>query len=379
MVDDKDLLTSYRPDLPRLVPMNRNLMWFPTSVLNSKSSFTQKSIKVHWESIDPATKELQKHLFEFSPMQNNPLPLAEHSKLFDILLALYSNNMFIHGDDEKDALYFRITDVAEIANRQYTDGFRVSLAETVYRYMRCVAFWQNAYLANGRRGDLSCTLIRESSLWDNSAGVADYKDRRRVRLSSPGRGSDKTTWCYVKFDNRITEVLHNGDTRLFLSEIIKSNLKPVPYIIYRYFYAFSDIEYVERSLSTLCQTFGFASRQTLFPKWFRSQLDEIAEVNLFDDYVWPEDIRNWEDARVRVKCKNFTRQNPIKDMDTGKLQNIDNLTNLVLLEYYLEFKRRSILSAETVNMLEFIERTGGRDIFYGALKEALKSNARFFK
>lgn len=369
----------YRAELPRMIQMNRNLMWFPTSVLNSKTAFTQKKIKITWESMDSKTKEKQQHAFEFSATYDNPMPIAEHSKLFDILLALYANNMFLYQDNEIGTLYFRMVDVAEISGKKYSNGFRMSLAEAIYRYMRCVAFWQNAYLSNGMRGNLSCTPIEETSLWDKHAGLTNYAARKRNRIASPGRCMDQNTWNVVKFNKRIADVLHNGDTRLFLSEIIKSDLRPIPYIIYRYFYAFSDVDYVERSMTTLCQNFGFASKKSTFPIWLRNQIDEIAKTQLLDDYEWPTNLKNWNEAIVRVKCKCFTRQSPIKDLSiNNKIQNIDNLTNLALYEYYLEMIKRRLLAQDTITVLESLEKFGGKEMFYETLRRILKDKAAEF-
>jgi hypothetical protein len=359
--------------------MNRNLMWMPTSVLNSKSAFNQKGIFVKWESVDPSTRERQIHSFEFSPMMNNPMPIPEHAKLFDILLTLYANNLLSieHEGFKVGTLFFRMTDVAMIAGKKYTDGFRSSLAEAIYRYMRCIAFWKNAYLFNGMRGNLSCTPIEKSSLWDDDAGQSNYEERKRIKCASPRNSHNPSAWNMIKFNESLTEVLHNGDTRLFLSEIIKSDLRPVPYIIYRYFYAFSDIKYVERSLSQLCQNFGFSKRYN-FPVWFRSQLDEIVHTNLIEDYEWPTDIKNWNEAIVRVKCKCFTKQVKLKSTTRNKLMDVDNLTNLGLLEFYIEAKSRSIIDKDTIDLLEFVEKSQGKDVFYQLLRRTLKNKATEF-
>lgn len=363
------VLDSYNANLPNLIQMNRNLMWFPTSVLNSKFAFNKK-IKIEWESLDKVKKQKQKHSFEFAPMEGNPLPLAEHSKLLDAMLALYSNNM----DNEIGRLYFRMSDVADIAAKKYTEGFRVSLAETIYRYMRCIAFFQNAYLSNGQRGNLSCTPIEETSLWDKDAGVQNYNERLRIKSNSPRNSRDKSTWHIVRFNKTIAEGLHNKDTRLFLSEVLKSDLKPVPYIIYRYFYAFSDINYVERDLFTLCKTFGF-SNMTTFADWFRVQLDSIADTTLIENYEWPSNVSDLNKAIVRVKCKSFTQKSPIKALDFKKLKDIDNLTNLALIEYYIEFKKRNLISEETVSVLDEIEKASGKPLFFQMLKGVLKKAA----
>ena len=363
-------LDLYKANLPQLISMNRNLMWFPTSVLNSKFSFNKK-IKIEWESLDLKTKQKQKHLFEFAPMEGNPLPLAEHSKLCDALLALYANNL---DAEDIGKLYFRMVDVSDIAGKKYTEGFRVSLAETVYRYMRCVAFFQNAYLSNGQRGNLSCTPIEETSLWDKDAGNKDYNERLRIKSASPRNNRDKSSWHVVKFNKNIAQILHNGDTRLFLSEVLKSDLKPVPYIIYRYFYAFNDMDYICRSLNTLLHTFGFSNPHT-FSGWFRSQLDAIVKTNLIEDYEWPSDVSDLNNAVVKVKCKSFTKQSPIKDIDTNKIKDIDNLTNLALLEYYMEFRKRNLITEDTVQILDEINKKGGNNLFFSMLKNVLRKAA----
>ena len=358
----------YNANLPTLISMNRNLMWFPTSVLNPKYAFNKK-IKIEWESVD-VKKQKQKHSFEFAPMEGNPLPLAEHSKILDALLALYSNNL----NDEIGKLHFRMIDVADILGRKSTEGFRVSLAEAIYRYMRCIAFFQNAYLSNRQRGNLSCTPIEETSLWDKFAGSQNYNDRVRIKCSSPRNSMDKSTWHIVRFNKAIAEGLHNKDTRLFLSEVLKSDLKPVPYIIYRYFYAFNDMEYVQRSLFTLCKTFGFSNMGT-FANWFRTQLDLIVKTSLIEHYEWPTNIADLDRAIVKVKCKSFTQKAPIKDLDSNKLKDIDNLTNLALIEYYIEFKKRKLISEETVAVLEEIEKVSGKPLFFNMLKSVLKKAA----
>jgi hypothetical protein len=373
--DISQVENKYKSDLPKLVPMNRNLMWFPTSVLNTKAAFTQK-IEVKWESIDATTKQIHKHKFEFAPIHNNPMPIPEHSKLFDILLALYANNMFLGESDEKaiGTLYFRMSDVAEIAGKQYTAGFRMSLAEAIYRYMRCVAFWTNAYLSNKRRGNLSCTLIEETSIWDKNAGIDDYNGRQRLKCVSPGRSQDKTTWSFVKFNRNIAKLLHTGDTRLFLSEIIKSDLRPIPYVIYRYFYAFSDKDYVKRDLNTLCKTFGYSGKQYLFPTWLRQQIDEIAEMNLIEDYIWPKDIDDLNKAQVSVKCKSFT--NVTKKNNNAKISHdIASMTNIMLLEVFAEMKNKNLLSSDTLGMLDVVEKSAGQSIFYTTLRHVIEKHA----
>jgi hypothetical protein len=375
--DDISLVENgYKSDLPKLIPMNRNVMWFPTSVLNTKAAFNQKNIVVNWESTDKVTKQTHKHKFEFAPMRNNPMPIPEHSKLFDILLALYANNKFLGENNEKDigTLYFRMSDVADIAGKQYTAGFRMSLAEAIYRYMRCVAFWTNAYLKNGERVNLACTLIEETSIWDNKSGADDYNDRQRLKCISPGRSLDKTTWSFVKFNRSIAEELHTGDTRLFLSEIIKSELRPIPYVIYRYFYAFSDKDYIKRDLNTLCSTFGYSGKPYLFPDWFREQIDEIAKMNLIEDYVWPKDISDWSKAQVSVKCKSFVKTNSSNRISKIELD-ISSMTNMMLLELFTEMKTRNLLSKDTLGTLNIVEKTAGQTIFYATLRNILETHA----
>lgn len=361
--------------LPKMIAMNRNLMWLPTSVLHAKTAFKKQQIFITWDSIDPTTKQKQTHSFEFAPMKRNPFPIAEHAKLLDILLAMYANKVFKGKERDEGVLHFRMTDVADIAGKKYTDGFRNSLAEAIYRYMRCIAFWNNAYLFNGMRGSLSCTVVEESSLWDTAAGRENYRERIRLHNESPRNNQDQNTWNVVRFHRKITDVLHSRDTRLFLSEIIKSDLKPIPYIIYRYFYAFSDLDYVARSLNQLCQNFGFESRINIFPKWFRLQLDAIGKANLIDDYDWPEDLENWDKAFVRVKCKCFTKQTKIKDLSVERIRDVNNLTNLALLEYYVVMQSKNIISEDTVAILDKIEKMGGQKTFFKVLRDTISENA----
>lgn len=365
---------NYKVELPKFISMNRNLMWVPTSVLNPKAAFSQKSIFTAWSSFDQNTKIKMNHSFEFSSIHDNPLPLAEHSKILDILLAIYANNITKDDPENMGGLHFKMCDVAEVSGRKYTEGFRKSLAESIYRYMRCVAFWHNAYLSNGMRGNLSCTLIEESSIWDQYAGRDAYEKRVRISKDSSRNNRAITSWHYIKFNQRIAKILHEGDTRLFLSELIKSDLRPLPYIVYRYFYAFSDLKPVERSLAQLKQTFSYGSRGDFFLIWLREQLEEIAKFNLIDNYEWPTKVENWNEAIVKVKCKSFIKTNNMRiTIDIEKLRNIDTLPSNELEEIKKKFIEHNLLSDESLAAIQSIQSIASKEIYQNMLRNMLKA------
>jgi hypothetical protein len=369
---------NYKADLPKFVGLNRNLMWVPTSVLNAKAAFSQRRIFTEWTSVDKNTKVKLNHSFEFSSIHNNPLPLAEHSKIIDTLLALYANNLSIVDPNNIGGLHFKMCDLAAIAGRKYTEGFRKSVAEAIYRYMRCLAFWQNAYLKNGMRGDLSCTLIEENSLWDQSAGKDNYMQRVRNPKHSSGSSKDRASWHYIKFNQRVADVLHEGDTRLFLSEIIKSDLRPLPYIVYRYFYAFSDSTPVERSLAQLQQVFTYG-RKEIFLTRLREHLDEIVKYNLIENYVWPERIdKNWNDAILTVKCKSFTKNGRSFDIPIEKLRNIDLISESDLEAIKTSFYAKKYLADETISAIENLKVIASHDIYINTLRSILKTSIAKF-
>ena len=348
-------------------------MWVPTSVLNTKAAFSQKRIYTEWYSLDK-NKNRMNHSFEFISAHNNPLPLAEHSKILDALLALYANNLAIVDPNNLGGLHFKMVDVAEISGRKYTDGFRKSLAEAIYRYMRCIGFWHNAYLNKGMRGDLACTFIEENSLWDKEAGNDDYDKRIRNEKQSSGNSKERSSWHYIKFNQRIAKILHDGDTRLFLSEIIKSDLKPLPYIIYRYFFAFSDSTPVERTLSQLQQIFPYG-RKEIFLSKLREHLDEIAKYNLIENYTWPSDTtKKWGDLTISVKCKSFTKNGILLDIPLEKLKLVESLPERELEIIKKSLVAKKYIAEEAISAIENLKTIASQEIYLNTLRNVLKTS-----
>ncbi len=110
-----------------------------------------------------------------------------------------------------------------------------------------------------------------------------------------------------------TKSIKNQYFRVFLTEILHSDLSDAAKCVYRYFYRFSDSTAVHRDYWQLMGAFAWASNKTRFVIWLKNQLTELKAYGVVEDFAFAP-------GSVSVKCA------PISAIKTAKKVSTKTIT-----------------------------------------------------
>ena len=166
-------------------------------------------------------------------------------------------------------------------------------------------------------------------------------------------------------------------------------------MVYRYFYGFSDQDYVHRPLSQLMKVFPWNSPTNRFATWLKKRLDEAVKHNLVEDYKIEDDycsvkcfplssftqtIEIEKDAskakRLVVGAKGELKAaatNSSKSLGSKKIKE-RNLSDEDLYEEYLSRKSQGLFSEENIELINILLKHVERDRESILKKKMLRQN-----
>ena len=284
-----DLLVT---EIQDVVGIHSELIRSPTFVL---SDIAAKKIK-------RIVTRINNGEFNFSSVMTS-LPTSKHSLYFDVFCALFASNW-----NEKGLLYFTFSTILKEAGKSPNSRSRLIVAETIRRYMGCLAHWEKFQIDNHDDTNWSGSLIIESSIFD---------DDGNLKIKRIGTTKSKEDHHFIKFHPKVTEALDpkkNPRTRLFDSEIFKIKLTQPEYVIYRYFYGHWDTEEVWKSIfkphEGLIDIFKWTSPRRKFIPWLVNALQGLENKKLIDYFKF-----NDNETAIGVKCFSINEMQDKRTID----------------------------------------------------------------
>jgi len=92
-----------------------------------------------------------------------------------------------------------------------------------------------------------------------------------------------------RFHPRVVESLKSQFVRVFLTEVLQSDLSDTAKSVYRYFYRFSDQSAVSRKYALLMQAFPWNSGEKRFVIWLKKQLTELKAYGVVKEFILQDD------------------------------------------------------------------------------------------
>lgn len=339
--------------------LERNILGVPICVLNPKAAHLFEYLEHQWSTKEGA--ELSFRLYRSGDSKIG-LPTTEHARWLHILLAMFAANW-----NEKGFLNFTFSQALRVAELKPNSAARNTIYETIQRYSKCLASWDQAW--DGRLKSWNYPFIVESDLFDEHGNLK----------KNPRKAKSPDEFQQIRFCEPIVDSLKNERTRRLIStSIFKSEISSAAYMLYSYFYGFSDQTPVERSFEHLLRVFPWKSRLSKFIDWLDQNLNECQKHGYIEFY----DINK---KGVRVKSKNIKQLKPmiielektsdderryaltvdkrdnmkprkIRASKPKKVVPTNNLTDEAILEEYYSRKDKRILAEETVETVEsFLE------------------------
>ena len=337
--------------------LERNVLGVPTFVLNTRATDKLNMLEHKWKTSSGEVK------FRFSRNPITPLPQVEHARYFDALVGIFATRWRPDG-----YLWFSISEVIRFVDLNPNNrGARKAVLETILRYRRCSAEWENSW--NGRTKSWNTHFIEETDIWDEQTGTL----KRNPRSSRKKEQLHRITFC-----KHIVESLKDSHTRVFLTDSLKQ-LKADSYAVYRYFYGFSDRSKVHRNIDYLKSVFPWTGRQSRFKPWLEKRLEECFEKGFIEEY-------EFKDERVFVKCKSLkeykdsapvieikhrakkTTQTKTKKVSTAKM------TPEALMEEYYRRKQLGEIKPEHAEVIDMMISSGQQELTISLLKTHLAAN-----
>jgi hypothetical protein len=291
--------------LGHTIALESNLLGVPIGVLHPSSAKKSKSLNYSWKT------ESGVYEYKFERISDeDAFPIPQHTRFFDILIALFAQNWNADG-----MLYFRFSDILSVIGTKESQGSRTSIYETIRRFQRCNATWQNSW--DGRVTTWSSPLIVGSSVFDNKGTLK----------KNPRRSLDEKNWHCIKFCEPIVMALRDQNKRIFFKSMYSCGLTPESYIVYRYFFKFNDRSHVIRDIDKLLSVFPWNSTQKKFLVWMNERLSEAKSKNFVEDYEINTKF-------ISVKCSPIGEIDPTIEINkdassTPHLLSIDKKGNLI--------------------------------------------------
>ena len=251
--------------VPETIGFERNILGVPMCVLHPKAARSIDKLHCTWP-----LKGGRFASYTFMRPSDGAFPLTQHALYLDCLLASFAANFNLDG-----ILYYRRSDILRLAGKAHNSSAADSLDEAVLRFRRCNMEWKLAWI--GSTEDWSGPIIVYSNLWD------DLKTPRNPRNSHSPIGEGKSRkeqekWHSVKFNDFVVKALDNSRTRIFLTEVLRSEISHDAFCVYRYFYGFSDTSEINRTYEQLRSVFPWTGRQNRFTGWLNKNLEELCAI-----------------------------------------------------------------------------------------------------
>jgi len=272
--------------IPSTMQVERNLLGVPICVLNPKSAKSSTELVYKWTIIDldGFSREMT---YKLTRIGDSPFPTTIHAKYISILIGLFAENW-----REDGKLYFTLELISRLAgNPPNSKGAIAAILETIQRYMSNNLRWDESYKVDGGKRTEFATgeLIVRCNLF-----TSDGKLKRNPRNT---RNNKEEHWHMIEFNDFLVKSLKESESysRIFYTKSLTTMIEADSMAVYRYFYGFTDLSEVKRSLDVLMAVFPWYGRPSRFTKWINDRLDECKSAGLMDYY-------RIEDDYVIVKC-----------------------------------------------------------------------------
>jgi hypothetical protein len=339
----KKLPTNVRPIF--LAPTSAvevNLLSVPIAVLNPRATKLSKKITYEWRT------ENEVAIYAMNRPDDVPFPQTQHSEIFYVMLAMFSQKISDDG-----LLYFRLSDVAKNAG-YHGDGGSIftTIKESIWRYSKCQIEFHRGWAKKGKMPEN----------WDGPLivvnNVFDTKEfnSRKIR-KNPRRNESANEWHYVQFHPKVVESVKEKFIRVFLTEVLQSDLSDATKSVYRYFFRFSDKSIVFRDYDILMQAFPWNSGKKRFIGWIESHLLILKERKIIEFFQIQE-------QGVAVKCNPISKIKlssaiEIKPIAKQKTNSKSSESDEELLKQIPDLKKQGILTDKTIESLAIILNRSG--------------------
>lgn len=316
--------------LANVLSLENNIIGVPLAVLNSRAASSSRSISYEWEAAGVFSS------YQLERPDYCPLPQLEHAEYLLTAVAMFAQRPNTGG-----GLAFRINDIAHNAGRADSGGStHQSIKEMVWRYTRCQVRWHQAWKVRGeeQRKTWHGPLIISEDLFE----AGEHRALRR----NPGNSRLAKDWHHIIFHPMLIESLKSNFFRIFLTEVMQSDLSNAAKCVYRYFFGFGDTTIVYRTFDTLMSAFPWRSGKKRFIAWLTSQLNELSRYGVLSGF----DVNDWG---VSVQCVPIkTLQAKAKSAGTPPTFTNDGLTDQELIDEFPRLRAAGLLRdsvAEGVN------------------------------
>lgn len=356
----KKLPTNVRPIF--LAPTSAvevNLLSVPIAVLNTRASRLSKRLKYEWRT------ENEVAIYAMNRPDDVPFPQTEHSEIFYTMLAMFAQKFSDDG-----FLYFRISDVAKNAGYKLDGGGNFStIKEAIWRYSKCQIEFHRGWAKKGKMPEN----------WDGPLiivnNVFDTKEfnSRKIR-KNPRRNESASEWHYVQFHPKVVESVKDKFIRVFLTEVLQSDMSDATKAVYRYFFRFSDKSIVFRDYDILMQAFPWNSGKKRFVSWIEGHLSILKKKNIIDFFQIKE-------QGVAVKCNPISQIKLPSAIETKpiakqKTNAKSSESDEELLKQIPDLKKQGILTDGIIESVAFILNRSGPAQAAKNLRSYLQTHAR---
>jgi hypothetical protein len=270
-------------ELPPDISIERNLIRTPICVSNNKAATASEFIYEYNEQIIDG--ERCRPRLTITSTKGTSLPLPQHAKVLDVLLALFSRNF-----NEDGEVWFSYTDIARILGIVGTNTS--SIKEAIKRYHENSLNFQNCWLDDpGRYTSESFFIVEKTDLFDPEG-----------KKKNPRRSKKKENLHYVRFNQAVVKSVEKNFVRLFPKEAFHE-LEASTYTLYKLFYAPTDLAPVRRTLNFIARFLGWSERHDRLRLWITKCLSILQEKEFIQWWKYKEDDDCYEVCSFNLKDK----------------------------------------------------------------------------
>ncbi len=269
------------------VGIERNLMKAPLCVPNPKTAkastfiydFTERNIK--GQRINPQVIIISRG--------GIPLPLPQHARVLDILLA-----MFVTNFNDQGQVWFSYNDISKLLGNCLTQNTMIK--EAITRYHNTAILFKDCWGTSHGFISVSLSIIK------------------KVELNSKGGPKNKKENLHcVVLAQEIVESVKNNFIRLFPNDAF-SELDAGSYTLYKLFYAPTDREPVCRTIGFIARFLAWSERTDRLHLWLVKHLEILKKGEFI--LWWQKDGDYFEvcsnPARFKRKIAEMRRLDPMK-------------------------------------------------------------------
>lgn len=244
-----------RKPLPNEVAIERNILKVPICVAHAKSSKAEAFTYEFPERLIDGERCIPKLIIKSAG--GTPLPLPQHAKTLDVLLALFAQNFNLSGE-----LWFTFKEITRILNTTEV----TTVKESIKRYHFNPIFFQHCWVEDpGRFTSEVFHIIDKTDLFDE-----EHKNK------NPRNSRKKENLHYVKFSPVIVRSVEKRFIRLFPRDAF-SALSAGTYTLYKIFYGPTDKEPVRRTLHFIANFLAWSDRIDRLYPWIVKHLEILRE------------------------------------------------------------------------------------------------------